>query len=136
MNDLLVAESNDRVARGVTWLDENLPGWEHRLFDRVDITSGRLCVLGQLFGSLGLALAVVPDEDGWLADHGFICGEEDFLAEEDFTPAWEAHVYARGARRFLCRPVAPSPTFAADASPQDRRVRLEQADFLPGVQAA
>jgi hypothetical protein len=38
-----------RVANGARWLDEQLPGWPQMInLDRLNMTSGSLCVLGQL----------------------------------------------------------------------------------------
>ena len=55
-----------RVERGAEHLDLDFPGWEDRIdTETLDLTGGRECILGQLFGgfrdgldTLGLSLSV------------------------------------------------------------------------------
>jgi hypothetical protein len=63
MADLSIAE---RVANGVTWLDEHMPDWPSKLSVTVlDIEDCQRCVLGQLFGSFQEA----PEVATWSSIH-------------------------------------------------------------------
>src|SRR5882757_5718389 len=43
---------SERVAAGVAWLDENVPGWPAKIdLDELDMGSPSCCVLGQVYGS-------------------------------------------------------------------------------------
>ena len=49
MNDVALA----RVLNGASWLDENYPGWWKTIdLVKLDIVSGNLCILAQVFASL------------------------------------------------------------------------------------
>ena len=66
------SDIQERVARGVALLDRVEPGWFHRVnTEKLDLSHGGLCVLGQLYGhycsSLG-RLSLSPDG---AAEHGF-----------------------------------------------------------------
>jgi hypothetical protein len=53
----------ESVADRARWLDQKVPGWEHRInLDTLDIKSCRNCVLGQLFGSYEQALQTLLKE--------------------------------------------------------------------------
>jgi hypothetical protein len=86
----------ERVARGVRWLDGVRPGWRDALeLSRLSLASGHDCVLGQVFAEeaaasrslrpCGYSYAkreLVPDAaPDWAAIHGFIVGLE-WLMEE------------------------------------------------------
>lgn len=55
----------ERVANGVTWLDSHRPGWRDQIsnLERLDIASGRMCVLGQT-GGWNEACMIMAKEDG------------------------------------------------------------------------
>jgi len=89
----------ERVARGVRWLDGTRPGWRDALeLWRLDIESATHCVLGQVFAEGAWVLGsspsagteYEPDElflcapADWFADHGFLCDSQaDKEALED-----------------------------------------------------
>jgi hypothetical protein len=77
-----------RVARGVTLLDERVPDWRTRIdTDRLDMLDGTACVVGQVQHSLDPAgwspwqygldrLGLVEDSTD-AHDHGFITNRDD-----------------------------------------------------------
>jgi hypothetical protein len=49
-----IDELGERVSRGVTWLNDTVPGWRERVdIARLDIEDARHCVLGQVFAEPG-----------------------------------------------------------------------------------
>ncbi len=51
MTVVVASDVAARVALGVAWIDENVPGWGDRVdLDCLDIGNRRNCVIGQLFG--------------------------------------------------------------------------------------
>ena len=43
-----------QIKKGMKFLDEKVPGWEHRIdLDELDIANCTRCMLGQLFGDYG-----------------------------------------------------------------------------------
>jgi hypothetical protein len=66
-----------RVADGARLLDLVRPGWEEKInIDELDMSSGRWCVLGQVYGSYAKAPPVDIEDD---EEH------EDFAFEHGFT---------------------------------------------------
>lgn len=61
----------DRVSRGVEWLDENAPAgwWDLIDYGLLDISDGNVCILGQVF-------AAKADETGMAG--GYIYAESTF----------------------------------------------------------
>ena len=94
MTALTVGELQQRVDRGVGWLDANHPGW-------VDIASPCLCVVGQLFGGFDMDLAGLDYDE--VVELGFDLpspvASAAQLAEqyEVLTSLWTAAIEARRA---------------------------------------
>lgn len=71
------------VAKGAQFLDKVLPGWYNEIeFDRLDMSSGAMCMMGQLFGTeveSKLAETMYPeemsrvreDDSGWYCRDGY-----------------------------------------------------------------
>jgi len=60
------------VARGAGLLDQLFPGWLDRVdLDRLDLSDPDGCLLGQMYGSYGLALSVLRISEVTAADYGF-----------------------------------------------------------------
>lgn len=97
----MLAGVNDRVALGAAWLDLTCPGWEVSLTSRLEIGAWDACVLGQLSEAYGAASEPTESAPEWLGDHGFLLGTEVLLSYDDLSAAWEALIYARGARNFF-----------------------------------
>jgi hypothetical protein len=59
--DTTIPESvMERVRKGAALLDEKVPDWRERVSRaNLDMTSTKDCILGQLFGTLGVGLAVL-----------------------------------------------------------------------------
>ena len=96
----------DRIERGMTLLDAKAPGWIDKIdLDRLDQGSGRTCVVGQVYRSLGrrygaywdglealgLVATVVDDE---VAAHGFETRDER-ESYDALTRAWRAAIKRR-----------------------------------------
>lgn len=53
----------ERVGAGARWLDEHVPGWEHRIdLAKLDLKDTCLCVLGQVFEEQAAAAYYTGDE--------------------------------------------------------------------------
>jgi hypothetical protein len=118
MNDVearMLAAANDRVARGAVWLDRACPGWDARLAERLDVGSWETCVLGQLSRDCDLAAEATEHKPAWLIDHGVLLEAGTLASYNDLNGAWEALIYARGARQFLTKPPLDSFDLAASA---------------------
>lgn len=98
MSEQLTIEQ--RVANGAAWLDENRPGWLGDIdVNRIDISSGCNCILGQAFGHYSDS----PEEARW--DDGFIAADRGFIAagvhslvaddEEALADEWRRVISAR-----------------------------------------
>lgn len=87
----LVAEIEDRVARGSTYLDKKRPGWEDDInLDRLELCDGRQCILGQLYGSY-IDAAIQLGITHQSRDLGFLCQhvDGDVLKLELVANAWK-----------------------------------------------
>lgn len=63
-----------RVRRGAKWLDKNEPGWADKIDpDKLDMTTGQHCVLGQVFFDR-------TDPDSW--DNGFDIGLKALMEDK------------------------------------------------------
>lgn len=59
--NVLVLDAHARVTRGAAWLDRIRPGWAQRIDQsRLNLASGNLCVLGQIFGDFSNGLQYLP----------------------------------------------------------------------------
>lgn len=86
---------NERVAEGVTLLDQHRPGWAGLLdLDQLDIVSTTFCVLAQLFGDYwaGKTALGIEDEEGWRYGFDSPMFKDDAEEVED---AWREAVAAR-----------------------------------------
>lgn len=83
----------ERVARGAARLDEVRPGWHRNVnVQTLDISSGRNCALGQVFGSYGVgtvAAGVTIDS----AQHGFLSSVDATYGE--LTAEWKRLIETR-----------------------------------------
>jgi hypothetical protein len=112
MNDFetaTLAVVNDRVARGALWLDRTCPDWDKNVAERLDVSSWETCVLGQLSCDYDPAAAATEFEPAWLLDHDYLLEATMLVSYNDLSAAWEALVYARGARNSLAE--APLDSF-------------------------
>lgn len=66
-------KTSERVSRGMQALDKNRPGWHRRInLDRLDISSGTACALGQTYGLYGWGkheIGMTSHAD--VVEHGF-----------------------------------------------------------------
>lgn len=75
------------VERGMAWLDEHRPGWEHRIdLRRLDLDSTCDCLLGQEFDleSRHARFASRKDIWGWDVMNGYDVGFEMIAMESPF----------------------------------------------------
>lgn len=98
---------NERVARGVALLNEQVPGWRERIDqDSFSLESCHMCVFGQLYGEYYLGESKFFDQFGrgryeMAAAYGFTQGLNDpeFADQEDalwdeLTEAWLTSIRA------------------------------------------
>lgn len=109
----------ERVAAGATWLDEHVPGWEHRIdLAKLNLSDTCLCVLGQVFEERAAAawdagdIRYAPSSRGhggyWFAadlewdgryeeplDYGFSLTSPSAAAWHDLQGEWVALIKAR-----------------------------------------
>lgn len=87
----------ERVANGVTWLDENQSGWVDRInLDRLVMRSPCRCVLGQLFGDFWDAPAGVHGNKGEAMGFESILSLGGFVADFAALDAeWKRVITAR-----------------------------------------
>jgi hypothetical protein len=89
----------ERVAAGVAWLDENVPGWAERIdLEQLNLASCQRCVLGQLFGDFNDAPQpasglVTSAHLGFDRHHG----EPNFTAYSALTAEWRRVIEQRQA---------------------------------------
>jgi hypothetical protein len=83
----------ERVARGVEWLDANEPGWERRIkLDALILSSSCRCILGQIYGSFHRR----PDELEEADEFGFtVLVVEDYSAFEPLAVEWRRVITSR-----------------------------------------
>lgn len=62
----------ERVTRGVALLDEKVPGWVDKVnVERLDVSNGVTCVLGQLYGAYNSGRAKLDLDEAQAAELGF-----------------------------------------------------------------
>jgi hypothetical protein len=102
-----------RVASGITWLDENRPGWLDRIdLDRLDLSSPCRCILGQewldespeadpnfAFEEAFEAWNSWNDDPAWDVELGFELyrpSDEDYV---ELTAVWKSEILRLRAER-------------------------------------
>ena len=81
------------VKKGAYLLDEQNPGWRQQVaVGKLDLSSGRSCVLGQLYGDYhrGVAILDLTDEEGEYVDYGFDHPHGDVWEDVESTVIWRA----------------------------------------------
>lgn len=103
-------KTRDARDRGVALLDEHVPDWRTNVDrDELDMTSGHLCVLGQVFGQYtagrtALGGADVPmHDDSWGTYYGFV-GRNIGSDSDDYHAHCDA--LGRAWREVLSTPIA------------------------------
>jgi hypothetical protein len=92
----------NRVAAGAAWLDQDEPGWDARIdLDRLDLSSGCRCILGQLDGGFGDGMEARSLSLVRAAQLGFTADWDSPLDLRDewaaLTAAWRDLITARRA---------------------------------------
>lgn len=98
MATLSVEEAMTRVKRGMHFLDDHRsPDWREEIeMDRLDISSGHACVLGQLYDSYSegvVELGLADDDDVSPLNLGFLAEYEN---SEVLTRAWQLALVLNG----------------------------------------
>lgn len=101
----------EQIKNGVKWLDENSPGWEHKIdLDTLDVNQPCRCILGQTSGywetleaqvapEFGEStLAVMLKRENWSEEHGFKGDDIQDLFYPDLTDQWKVMVEKCRAR--------------------------------------
>jgi hypothetical protein len=83
----------ERVTDGISWMDENVPGWEpHIEIETLHLSSGEHCIVGQTERGTHVAvrdmLAVSEYDRGYPPELGFEIADED-------VDGWEIRLYYR-----------------------------------------
>src|SRR5690554_6898255 len=100
---------SQRVAKGVAWLDQLMPGWHNKVHLSVlDANSPDHCIAGQVFRDQGgqFFIAQLPSELSYFCPYryGFglwpgqdymNCPEEEAVAYEDLTELWASVIQDR-----------------------------------------
>jgi hypothetical protein len=97
-------ETRERFLDGVAFLDIHSPGWEHSVYqEKLNITSCRSCVLGQLYGSFYDAKSNLNLSENDTVRFGFMLpylttvftGEEMRAAWKYLEDLWAAEIARR-----------------------------------------
>lgn len=93
----------ERVANGMAFLDEHVPGWHDRIcLDLLDIEDCTWCVLGQVFDGYHPAKSLGITEEqvvNFGLDSMFGWADERYKDEyPELTAAWKSALAAKGTR--------------------------------------
>lgn len=106
------------VAAGAAVLDEERPGWLDEVTRPVNIASGQVCVLAQVFGDYVLGLMYLKGANGsWAARHGFYSRSglvERWPTYAELNVAWADLIEAR-RREQISRAARRNALRAAEA---------------------
>lgn len=82
----------DKIRAGIAFLDEEVPQWEEKINpERIDVSKGFACVLGQIFGSYLVGIAhlwpelTLNERDREAEKYGFWLADEKYDDEDIFS---------------------------------------------------
>ena len=123
----------ERANRGALVLDERDPGWNFRVVpEKLDMTNGALCIVGQTYGSYGEYVGPVfglpqgVEDDQQAVEHGFLTKDDEDMPWALMDLVW---VYLLTTRAESGEP----DTIALPPRESQRKQlsRLRKAGYLP-----
>lgn len=96
-----MTQSEEIIAKGVTWLDENYPNWESKIdLDRLKMSNSCRCILGQLFINFSDFFIGRNLPSSWAEEHGFDASKNT-LDYSELQDKWTSEIIKR--REITCK---------------------------------